>query len=734
MSILALKKCRPKPVYVSVRSLKHYNKDSFCEDISNVSWSVINNFEDVNDCLNSFDLLFNEILDQHAPIRKVKVRTRPNPFVTEEIRGLIKTRDRWRKLARKTGDPAAWSAYRNCKRDVKRELRMAQRSYVEQEIRKNTKDTGNMWKVIRTCIPKKSTGKKCFSSDDKSVANNFNQFFTSVGSNTVTKIKSLAKENNYTPSQLPFVPRSYTESEQFTFEPVECSLVEYVVKSMPDNKAPGIDKIPIRVIKDCLPVISPWITSIINNSLANNIFPNTWKIAEVTPIPKEGDHELANNNRPISLLPVLSKVCERVALHQLTSYLTTNHRLSVHQSGNKTWHSTETSLIHSTDSILKAIDQKKVTAVILLDMSKAFDSINHNILLAKLEDVGVSSTCLAWFKSYLSERYQAVRINSTLSEKLPVVSGVPQGSILGPLLFSIYVNDLPSAAKKCSSESYVDDTKLLLSFRINDSNTALTDLNEDLIRMRNWCFDNLLLLNPDKTKLMVYGSRQMLAKLPDFRLSLLGKELTPASSVKDLGVKFDPILSFDNHILSTVSSCKSSLCQINRAKHVFSKNLLITVINALVFSKLYYCSSLWSNTSCSNLSRLQGVQNFAARVVSNRRKFDHITPILKELRWFPVKSHLYSRDALLAFKCMNDCAPAYLSSQFKTRGEVSGRDTRNTKQLDVPLYRSTAGQRTFHYRTVTLWNNINPDLKLCKSIPSFKTKLKRELLQQFIDS
>ncbi|CAB4037959.1 Hypothetical predicted protein, partial [Paramuricea clavata] len=189
--------------------------------------------------------------------------------------------------------------------------------------------------------------------------------------------------------------------------------------------------------------------------------------------------------------------------------------------------------------------------------------------------------------------------------------------------------------------------------------------------MRNWCFDNLLLLNPDKTKLMVCESRQMLAKLPDFRLSLLGKKLTPASSVKDLGVKFDPILSFDNHILSTVSSCKSSLCQINRAKHVFPKNLLITVINALVFRKLYYCSSLWSNTSCSNLSRLQGVQNFAARVVSNRRKFDHITPILKELRWFPVKSHLYSRDALLAFKCMNDCAPAYLSSQFKTRGEGS---------------------------------------------------------------
>ena len=177
----------------------------------------------------------------------------------------------------------------------------------------------------------------------------------------------------------------------------------------------------------------------------------------------------------------------------------------------------------------------------------------------------------------------------------------------------------------------------------------------------------------------------------------------------------------------------SYLCQINRAKHVLNKNLL-NVIEALVFSKLYYCSSLWSNTSCSNISRLQGVQDFAARVLSNRGKFDHITPTLKELRWFPVKSHLFCRDAVLAFKCMNDWAPAYLSSIFKTRGEVSGRDTRSNTQLGVPLYRSAAGQRTFHYRTVTLWNNINPDVKLCKSLPNSKMKLKRELLKQFLES
>ena len=252
------------------------------------------------------------------------------------------------------------------------------------------------------------------------------------------------------------------------------------------------------------------------------------------------------------MLPVLSKICERIALNQLTSYLTVNRRLSAHQSGNKAWHSTKTSLINSSDSILKAIDLKKVTAVILLNISKAFDSINNEILLAKLKHVGVSPSCLSWFRSYLSERYQTVRINSTLSGKLPVVSGVPQGSILGPLLFSIYHNDLSSSIKKCTSESYVDDTKLLLSFHINNSSTAVVDFNGDLIRVRNWFFDNLLLLI-EKTKLMIYGSRQMLAKLPEFRISLLGKDLTPSKSVKDPGVTFDLVLdSFDDHILSTV--------------------------------------------------------------------------------------------------------------------------------------------------------------------------------------
>ena len=233
---------------------------------------------------------------------------------------------------------------------------------------------------------------------------------------------------------------------------------------------------------------------------------------------------------------------------------------------------------------------------------------------------------------------------------------------------------------------------------------------------------------------MIYGSRQLLSKLPDVRLSLMGKEFTSEKVVKDLGVTFDPNLTFYDHILKTVSSCMSSLAQINRVKYIFDKNTLMIVINALVFSKLFYCSSVWSNAATTHLLKLQAVQNFAARIVSNTRKFDHVTPVLKDLRWLPVNSQLYYRDAVLAFKCMTGQAPAYLSSPFLRRAEISGRETRNSQLLNVPLFKTTTGQRTFFYRTVSLWNSLETNLKLSESLDIFKRRLRGKLLREFLSS
>ena len=213
---------------------------------------------------------------------------------------------------------------------------------------------------------------------------------------------------------------------------------------------------------------------------------------------------------------------------------------------------------------------------------------------------------------------------------------MPQGSILGPILFNIYVNDLPSVPQCCKSKIYVDDSKLYITFPIDQYVPIVEVINKDLTKFRNWCFDNRLLLNASKTKLMLFGSRQMIAKVPNFNLSLLGKDLVPTRCARDPGVIFDDQLTFSDHTIKTVPSCMSSLSQINRVKHAFSKELLITIIKSLVFSKIFYCSSVWSNTSATNINKLQAIKNFAARIVNNSRKFDHITPILKELIWMPI--------------------------------------------------------------------------------------------------
>ena len=209
IAVLNLKKRRPKPVYISVRSFKNYNKEAFLDDISKVPWLVVDCFDDVDDKLNIFNLLFNQVLDHHAPIKLVKLRSRPNPFVTENIRELMKTRDHWRKLARATNDSAAWSGYKNFKREIKRELRVAQKVFVENQIKENPQNTRNIWKTIRSCIPKKSSDFRTYSEKDKVIANDFNAFFTSVGPEVVNKINILSSECNYTRSHTSFVPRCY---------------------------------------------------------------------------------------------------------------------------------------------------------------------------------------------------------------------------------------------------------------------------------------------------------------------------------------------------------------------------------------------------------------------------------------------------------------------------------------------------------------------------------------------
>ena len=245
------------------------------------------------------------------------------------------------------------------------------------------------------------------------------------------------------------------------------------------------------------------------------------------------------------------------------------------------------------------------------------------------------------------------------------------------------MNDLPDAPQFCQLESYVDDSKVLLSFPLTDFNDAKIKLEEDLRKVATWCCENQLLINPDKTRFMLIGTRQLMSSHSvDFSISFMGRTLTPVDSARDLGVIIDSHLTYDSH-----SSCLSKIVHINRVKKSFVKDILMLIISSLVFSKMFYCSSVWSNTSNNNIKKLQLIQNFVCRIITGSQKYDHVTPLLQQLNWLSANEMLQFRDSVMAYKCTNNLAPEYLCIKFKKRSSVHDRATRNNmySKLHIPF-------------------------------------------------
>ena len=265
--------------------------------------------------------------------------------------------------------------------------------------------------------------------------------------------------------------------------------------------------------------------------------------------------------------------------------------------------------------------------------------------------------------------------------------------------------------------------------------------HEDLRRTCSWCCQNSLLISADKTKILIIGVPQLLRRVPSVAISILGKEITPSVAIsilgkeitpvpvaRDLGVFIDQYLTYDEHLTQTAAKCLCKLVQINRIKHLLDKETLLLLINAFVFSKLFYYSTVWSNMSKSNVSTLQRVQNFAARIILGFRKFDHISQGIKSLKWLPVKDRLYVNDAIMMYKCINKLAPDYLADKFVQRSHIHNRNTRSRNQLDIPRCRISTGQRSFVYRGTQLWNSLSYDVRTAKCPKVFKRRLINILL------
>lgn len=682
--------------YHDFRQLDH---DQLAIEFINIEWNAIYYMRSADEQLKFLNRNVQQLFTNVVPIRKLLGGKRRHCWFNPTIEHLIAVRDtchsRWKKF--KTNQ--LYNEFSAARKEATEAIKLGKIAHYGNRF-KSAVVSKKKWCVIKD-IGIGNTVRDDVHADVNELNQSFVNFPTPVIASTSTSEQ---------PSHI--IPETSQRIESsFEFSCVTAPEVMSSCVSIGSN-AVGIDNVHPRFLKILLPHLVPYITHIFNTILITSTFPAEWKHAIVIPLPK-----LNNEHRPISILPYLSKAFERLIHKQINDYLNEHSLLTTKQSGFRAKHSCTTALIDVSDEIRRNIDRRENTFLVLLDHSKAFDSVNHETLCTKLRSFfNFSNTATTLISTYLSHRKQSVTVGNIVSNPLDVTKGVPQGSILGPLLFTLYINDLPDQLSWCNIHIYADDVQLYYGCSDDNLLVGVQNINCDLQRIFTWASNNSLFLNPQKSKCLFISRKKSSIPL-QLQILLNNEKIEVVDKCRNLGVIFNSTLTWTDHINSTTGKIFGMLRSLYKTQFFTPQNIRELLAKSYLIPKLLYCCELFADSDSKSKHRLNVAYNAIIRYVYKLRRFDRISTFSKKLFGVSFDDLLKVRTTLLFHKIIYTKEPAYLHSKLNI-----GRSQRRI--LIVPVTRRyLVSEKQFFVNSVRLWNSLPGSLQHTSNTNVFKKLL-----------
>ena len=721
---MSIVKSNIKRAKVRYRKLKNVSAKQLLDDMN--IHKIMDSDGNIDELVELLNYEAQKSMDKHAPMKEKMVTQRAkNPWYSEDIREqkrLFRNRERvWKKY--KT--PETWRALKVERNKYKKMLMKSKRDTLKQKVDACGKDTKKLYKLVAELTGTQAENPLPPGKTDQELSEEFADFFISK----ITKIRDgLAEHPKYIPTSTRDIP------QMDRFDDLSEEEVGKIIHRMA-TKSCESDTLPTQFIKEGIETMLPVITKLTNISLRCGVFATKWKTAIIRPLLKKANLELITSNyRPVSNLSFISKVVEKAALLRFNTHCEEHGLMPDYQSAYRANYSCETAVTKLMNDLLWSMENQEVSALAAIDLSAAFDTVDHDILLDILAvKFGIIGTALHWFDTYLRPRDCKVVVGGQLSTSKNLEFSVPQGSCAGPVLYLAYASTMQEIIpSSIGLYGYADDHALKVNFKAHDRNaekSCINDIENCMCSIKEWMDSNRLKMNSAKTEFILFGNQRQLQKCSTNSINVEQELVKKTGKIKYLGVWLDETLSLKAHI---TGKCRTAMLNIQRLKLIRSSLSVATcktLVQGLVISHLDYANAILAGLPNCEINKLQRVQNIAAKITLKKTKRDSATNCRKELHWLPIKARIDFKILVLVYRCLNNLAPDYLKSliRYKVKSREGLRSCQN-KQLAVPrTTRKTFADRSFSVYGPKVWNELPRDLQNCSSLPSFKKKLKTRL-------